>query len=163
MTTIQQQAAQAIRHSQDELAEAIVAQQYARQPEVWERYGAAGHAKSVRDQGYHLTYLIEALSAGEPALFNEYLAWAKVFFAGLKFREDVLRVTLETTRKVLEQRLAAESKPAALEYLDIGLQSLESAPAAVDSFIERNDNPLAGLARILDRTRRPGSISRRRS
>jgi MerR family transcriptional regulator, light-induced transcriptional regulator len=147
MVTIHQLAAQAIRQNQEELAESIVARQYALQPEVWERFGAAGLAKSVRDQGYHLTYLSEALTAGEPALFNEYLAWARVFFAGLKFREDVLQVTLETTRQVLEEMLPRESKPAALEYLDIGVHSLISASTTLESFIENGDNPLAGLAR----------------
>ncbi|MGB8212430.1 MAG: cobalamin-dependent protein [Anaerolineales bacterium] len=146
MPTMQEQAAHAIRERQAELAEAIVARQYARQAEVWEPLGNPGRAKSVRDEGYHLTYLSEALAAGDTALFNEYLAWAKVLFAGLKFREDVLAVTLETTRQVLEEKLPAESRQAALEYLDRGLQSLAGAPARLESYIEA-DAPLARLAR----------------
>ena len=146
MNTIQQQAAQAIRQMQADLAEAAVTRQYALQPEVWLPYGEIGRQHSVRDEGYLLTYLCEALAAGEPALFIEYLAWARVFFAGLKFREDMLPMTLATTRQTLEQMLPAECKPAALEYLDMGLHSLVEAPAALESFIE-HDNPLAGLAR----------------
>jgi hypothetical protein len=38
-----------IRERAGALAEAIVAGQYASQPEVWARFGPAGRAKSVRD------------------------------------------------------------------------------------------------------------------
>ena len=73
MSILQLQAAPTLRTRQAELAEAILARQVALQPSVWERFGAAGRTKSVRDQGSHLTYLSEALNAGEPALFTVYL------------------------------------------------------------------------------------------
>jgi methylmalonyl-CoA mutase cobalamin-binding domain/chain len=146
MSIIHQQAAQAIRENQNALAESIVAHLYESQSVVWKPFGDAGRAKSVRDEGYHLTYLSEALSAEDPALFNEYLSWAKVFFAGLKFREDMLATTIGTTRQVLNETLAPQFKQAVLEYLDIGLASLSSAPSTLVSFIE-TDNPLNDLAR----------------
>jgi methanogenic corrinoid protein MtbC1 len=146
MTTIQQQAAQAICQQQNELAENIVARIYEQQSITWKPFGDPGRAKSVRDEGYHLTYLSEALAAGDPALFTAYLGWAKVFFAGLKFREDMLSTTLEATRQGLEEMLPPEFRPAALKYLDIGLNSLAGASSTLKSFIE-TDNPLADLAR----------------
>jgi methanogenic corrinoid protein MtbC1 len=145
MSTIHQQAAQAIRRQQNELAEAIVALLYERQPEAWKPFGEAGRAKSVRDAGYHLTYLSEALAAGDPALFTAYLAWAKVLFAGLKFREDVLPITLQITHQVLDESLDPAIKPAALEILEFGMASLPGAPSILESFIE-TDHPLSGLA-----------------
>jgi len=90
--------------------------------------------------------LIEALAAGDPVLFNEYLAWVKVLFAGLAFHEDILPATLEYTRQVLDEMLPPECKQAALEYLDIGLNSLPGVPTTLESFIEA-DNLLNGLAR----------------
>ena len=114
MSTSHQQAAQAIREKQNELAEAIVARIYESQSVVWKPFGDPGRAKSVRDEGYHLTYLSESLAAEDPALFNEYLAWAKVFFAGLKFREDMLATTIGTTHQVLDENLAPQVKQAAL-------------------------------------------------
>jgi hypothetical protein len=51
MKTTYQQAAQAIREKQDELAEIIVARQYERQSSVWKPFGDPGCAKSVRHAG----------------------------------------------------------------------------------------------------------------
>lgn len=141
-----QQTAEAIRKNQNELAEIIVARQYESQPSIWKPLGDPGRVKSVRDAGYHLTYLTEALTAADPALFNEYLAWVKVLFAGLKFSEDVLPKTLEYTRQVLDEMLAPPLKLAAFEYLDAGLIAYQHAPSVLVSFIEM-DNPLADLSR----------------
>ena len=144
MLTYYQQAAQFIRQHQTELAETIVTRQYARQGEIWKPFGFPGRGKSVRDEGYHLTYLAEALTAADPVLFIEYLAWAKVLFAGLKFPDEVLPVTLEITRQVLAETCPVELQAAAVEYLDLGLQSLPGAPTTLKSFIAQ-DNPLEGL------------------
>jgi MerR family transcriptional regulator, light-induced transcriptional regulator len=92
-------AAEAIRQRQAELGELITTYQYARQPELWKPLGDPVRAKCLRDMGYHLTYLAEALQAGDPAIFIDYLVWVKVLFDGLEFREDVLPVTLECTRQ----------------------------------------------------------------
>lgn len=146
MTTLHQQAAQSIREKQNELAEAIVARQYENQPSIWKPFGDPGRAKSVRDAGYHLTYLTEALTASDPALFNEYLAWVKVLFAGLNFSEDVLPTTIAYTRQVLDEMLAADLKPVVFAYLDGGLAAHQHAPSMPVSFIEI-DNPLADLSR----------------
>ncbi len=145
MMTTYQQAAQAIHQKQDELAEIIVAHQYERQSSVWKQFGDPGRAKSVRDAGYHLTYLAEALTATNPALFSEYLAWVKVLFAGLNFPENVLPATLECTRQALDEALAPPVKLAAFQYLDAGLKAYQRAPSTLASFIQ-SDHPLAGLA-----------------
>jgi methanogenic corrinoid protein MtbC1 len=145
MNTTYQQASKAIREKQDELAEVIVTRQYERQLAVWKPYGDPGRAKSVRDAGYHLTYLAEALTAADPALFSEYLAWVKVLFAGLKFSDNVLPTTMECTRQALDEALASPLKQAAFEYLDAGLEAYQHAPSTLVSFIE-GDQPLAGLA-----------------
>ena len=144
MTTYQQ-AAQAIREKQNELAEIIVARQYERQSSVWKPFGDSGRAKSVRDAGYHLTYLAESLTATDPALFSEYLAWVKVLFAGLKFPENVLPETIECTRQVLNEALAPPLKLAALEYLEAGMKAYQRAPTTPVSFLE-SEHPLAALA-----------------
>jgi methanogenic corrinoid protein MtbC1 len=144
MSTIYQQAAQAIRQNQNQLAETIVARQYESQSAVWKPFGDPGRAKSVRDAGYHLTYLAEALVAAEPDLFSEYLIWVKVLFAGLKFSKDVLPTTLEFTRQALDEILEPHLKLSAFEYLDSGLAAYQNAPSSLESFI-KPDNPLTDL------------------
>jgi methanogenic corrinoid protein MtbC1 len=135
-----------LRSQEHSLSEAIVELQYARQPEVWKPYGHAGREKSVRDAGYHLSYLAEALDAHDPALFCEYLAWVKVLFAGLKFPEHILPSTLEFTRQVLAEKLPGEIRARALGMLDLGIRSLDDAPLTIPAFIAGNA-PLDVLAR----------------
>ena len=128
------------------LAEAAVDRQYATQPEIWPSYGSPGRAKSVRDAGYHLDYLIEALNAADPSLFTAYLAWVKVLFAGLRFPESVLPSTLACTRQALIEQLPADACAPALEILEAGILSLAGAPATLPSYLT-GDAPLDQLAR----------------
>jgi MerR family transcriptional regulator, light-induced transcriptional regulator len=138
-------AARAIRRRQDELAERIVVCHLQRRPDDWKNLDETGRSKSVRDAGYNLTYLAEALAAGDPALFIDYLAWAKVLFAGLKFPADVISETLECTRQAVTALLEPQDSRAVLEYLDLGHSAVPAAPASPQSFIPP-DAPLADLA-----------------
>jgi len=148
MTSDLLQAAQSIREMHDFLAENIVARQYAQQATVWRSFGDAGRVKSVRDAGYHLTYLAESLGASDPVLFNEYLAWVKVLFNGLKFRSEVIPQTLQFTRQVLDEYLPAHAKQAALTYIDLGLLAFHKAPSTLPSMFESESGALSGTARV---------------
>jgi len=75
MNNLNHQTSQAIRTQSEALAEAIVARQYRLQPEAWQAYDESGRKKSLRDAGYHLAYLSEAIAGGAPALFAT-TAWA---------------------------------------------------------------------------------------
>ncbi len=121
-----------------ELAEKIVELHYQRQPSPWTKLGLAGREKSIRDADYHLAYLEEAIDADDPTLFSEYLAWVKVLFAGLRFPESALHVTLESTRQILDKHLPAAERAAALRILDIGVTAMERAPTSVPSFLQGN-------------------------
>lgn len=85
------------------LAERAVTLQYQRQPDLWRPYGDEGRAKSVRDMGYHLTYLIEAVRAQAPSLFVEYLNWVQELFTHLKFPPDVLPVSVSCLMEALTE------------------------------------------------------------
>ena len=63
--------AQSILNNKQKLAESIIELQYVRQPSVWKPYGHPGREKSVRDAGYHLLYLAEALETEDQGLFIE--------------------------------------------------------------------------------------------
>lgn len=137
--------AQSLRQQEKALAERIVELQYARQPEVWKPYGHPGREKSVRDAGYHLIYLAEALEADDAGLFSEYLAWVKELFTGLKFPDSVLPSTLECTRQVLSEHLPAEIGAPALALLETGIHELAHMSASTASFIDAQA-PLGELA-----------------
>ena len=128
--------------NQQLLAEKIVEAQYARQPQIWKPYEHLGRKKSVRDVGYHLLYLKEALEANDPNLFTEYLVWVKSLFENLGFPANTLTETLVCTRQVLSEALPAEYQQPALEMLDHGANYLGSAQVSPAAFIEP-DNRLA--------------------
>lgn len=125
-----------IQSDRDTLAERIVGRQYTRQPEVWAPLGSEHWEKSVRDAGYHLSYLAEALAASDPSLFGDYVAWVKALFAGLGFSEDVLSTTLACTREVLEERLAPSLHQVLDRYLEAGVNALEEAPITPHSYLD---------------------------
>lgn len=135
----------AIREEQEGLAERIVALQYALKPQRWNRLGDEGRDKSIRDAAYHLSYLVEALEASDPALFTEYVEWVQILFAGLDFSHDVLQTTLACTRDVLKVYLPSEHFKVVDGYLEAGIRVLETGVTGPGSHVE-DDAPLSGLA-----------------
>jgi methanogenic corrinoid protein MtbC1 len=135
------QASQMLRHQQDRLAERIVARQYALQPDRWESLGNVGREKSVRDVGYHLSYLAEAVAARDPLLLEDYIDWVQVLFDGLGFSGDVLQMTLGCAAEVLREEL--EPGPAALPlaYLDRAKERLLRGPTPTTSFLSADAPP----------------------
>jgi methylmalonyl-CoA mutase cobalamin-binding domain/chain len=146
MSERHRKAGQAIAAQRDVLSEEIIARQYGLQPELWKPYGRIGREKSVRDAGYHLTYLSEALATANPALFTDYVAWVNVLFAGLQFPDEVLVTTLDCTRDALQEVLSADLSGVASEYVALGLEHLRKVPATLPTFLKQ-DALLAGLAR----------------
>jgi methanogenic corrinoid protein MtbC1 len=146
MNERQHKAFQALDAQRDGLSEAIVARQYDLQPDLWRPHGSRGREKAVRDVGYHLTYLSEALATANPALFADYVAWVKVLFAGLQFPTDVLVTTLECTRDVIQDSLPSDLNAIVFEYITLGLEHLRQAPAKLPTYLEQ-DAPLSVLAR----------------
>ena len=146
MSELNRAASQAIRAHSEALAQAIVARHYALQPAQWRTYGDEGYQKSLRDTGYHLAYLSEAIAVGAPALFADYIAWVKALFGGLKLPEDAIEQTLESTRLVVREQLAPDMAKLIEEYLMAGLANLRQAATLPPLFVNEN-LPLGGLAK----------------
>ena len=81
MPDLNREAGQTIEAQHRALAEAVVCRQYRLQPGLRERYGEGGRAKCVQDTEYHLAYLAAAVTFSSPALFCDYIAWAKAVLA----------------------------------------------------------------------------------
>jgi MerR family transcriptional regulator, light-induced transcriptional regulator len=145
MGELERRAGQAIEERRQALAEEIVARLYGLQGEVWEPFGRAGREKSVRDAGYHLAYLAEALAAAQPALFVDYVRWVQALFAGLGLAESALPTTLDCTQAVLREDLSDELAEAALPYLEAGRAALQGHAATPPIHIEEGA-PLSELA-----------------
>lgn len=155
------QPAAALRQRGNELAEKIIETQYRLQPEIWKPYGHPGREKSVRDAGYHLAYLAEAVEADDPLLFGEYLAWVKVLFASLNFPESVLPATLDCIRHIIYEELPDGDRETVLDILEAGIRRMEHSPINLPTYLEGHEalDELARnyLAALLEADRRKAS------
>ena len=129
-----------------QLAEAVTSRHYELQPELADRYGAAGRAKCLQDADFHLTYLAEAVSVDLPPLFADYVRWAKIMLEGRGIPQEDLVRNLEVLRDVLVDELPPELAALAGEYVAVGLRQLPAPPSRALPGID-GDGPLAGLAR----------------
>ncbi|MBK8935419.1 MAG: cobalamin-dependent protein [Chloroflexi bacterium] len=112
----------------EHLATEIANHQYARYSQEWSLTKASHFQKSVRDVSYHLDYLTEAIAAGQTALFEDYISWAKALFAGLEFPDSVLPETLDSMRSVLKSSLPKESHAMIDRYILAGMAQCTTAP-----------------------------------
>src|SRR5688500_3555933 len=142
---LNQQASDMITAQRGTLIEPILARQYERHPELIDRYGSTGRDHCRKDVEYHLTYLAEAPAASTPALFAEYIAWAKVMLAGRRIPSSDLAGNLECMGEVLQESLPPELARAACEYLAAGISRLPQLPASLPPLLDESE-PLGKVA-----------------
>ncbi|HEY9285608.1 MAG TPA: cobalamin-dependent protein [Pyrinomonadaceae bacterium] len=136
----------AIEAERESLAAAITARHYELQPELESRYGPAGREKCLQDARYHLSYLAEAVAASSPALFADYVGWAKVMLAARGVPAADLARNIECMREALRRNLRPEAGGVVSEYLDAGLKRLPQSPAELPALLDEA-GPHAELAR----------------
>lgn len=128
------------------LAEAVTARHYEARPELLAKYGEAGRAKCLQDADYHLSYLADAVLAASPALFADYVGWARVMLAARGVVAADLARNLEVMREVVRERLDPAAWPAIEEVFDAALRGLPAAPPELPTLLP-DDAPHAELAR----------------
>lgn len=138
-------AGEALLRAADPLAEWITEQQYSRQPDLMDRFGASGRIRTKMDSLYSLNYLAESVLVQSPVLFTHYVSWLKLLLEGYKVTGEDLRVNLTAMREAIEVQFQHKDKDLVLEYLDLGmnqaLKTVISRPFITD------DNPLAEEAK----------------
>jgi MerR family transcriptional regulator, light-induced transcriptional regulator len=134
-----------LRQQQAAIAAALVDRQFSERPELAVRYGPIGREKCLQDANYHLAYLADAMSAETPALFGNYVAWAKVMLGKRNIPEEDLARHLELTRTMLRETLAGDTGALAVEYVSAGLAQLQSFPVDLPTCLSE-DALHAGLA-----------------
>ena len=138
-------AAKAIDEQRGALAEATVADDYARRAPFLKRYGPGGRDKYIKDAAYHLSFLADAVGTGCPSLFTDYVGWAKVLLTQLRIPAEDLAENLRCTQNALKQLLPRELAEVASGYVDTALQQLPQLPAQLPTLMETTA-PLAQLA-----------------
>ncbi|OKP86494.1 hypothetical protein A3844_13210 [Paenibacillus helianthi] len=78
MLTDQQNAGERLKVLAEQLAEEVTLRQYERQPELRQRFGPSGMARTKQDSLYHLRYLAQSVALDSPLLFINYIVWLKV-------------------------------------------------------------------------------------
>ena len=145
MANLPMQASQMISNHLTELSQIAVSKQYEHQSEFWKHYDPEGYSKSIRDAGYHFSYLAEALAVNDNTLFIDYVAWAKVLFTGLKFPANILPTTLHFMKQAIENTIQPDFAAIANSFINIAMDHLASVSEFPESFI-RPDNPFFELA-----------------
>lgn len=119
-----ERAAEALLQRKDELARNIVADVYADDPALLERYGERGRAKCLQDTRYNLEHLAPALALDEPAMFTGYVRWLADLLAAYGIPAAEIRRSLELTRARLAAELPHEEAQAAAAIIDAGMDAL---------------------------------------
>jgi methanogenic corrinoid protein MtbC1 len=145
MKPIHAQAGEAILGQRAEIAAAVVEREFARHPELSERYGAIGREKSLQDAGYHLSFLAQALTLNNAALFVDYVAWVKVMLSQRKVLASDLAFHLECFADVLREKLPAEYGSLAVEYIDSAVRAMPAMSDDLPTFLHAGE-PLSPLA-----------------
>ena len=146
MSTTNQTLGKGIETRKDELANLIVDEQWARNPQFKDQYGETGHAKCVQDVKYNLSYLSQAIASDSPPLFSTYIDWVNTLFQGLKIPTHELSESLEITGIILQQHFPdGDSVPIIEHFIDMGLQHLREFPVALSSFLDESQ-PYSALA-----------------
>lgn len=129
----------------ESLAQAVVDRHYLLHPELEMRFGPAGRRKCVADTCRHIAYLAEALAVSRPALFRDYVAWAKVLLAGRGVPADDFAQNLSATTLVLSERLSSDAAGVACSYVNAAILELPQMPATLPTAIAQG-MPLTLLA-----------------
>lgn len=135
------------------IARSVVDAEFRSRPELEERYGEQGRRKCEKDALYHLSYLAEAVNAGAPELFVEYVAWARSVLEGRAISCDDLVVNLRFLRDAIAQELPADQAGAVTAYIEHGIIALESSvdSAARDATSAEHDSHAELAAVYLER------------
>jgi methanogenic corrinoid protein MtbC1 len=139
------QAGTAVAARRGELAEQLVAREIERHPQLAQRHGAAARAKSLQDAGDHLAHLAEALAHDRPALFVDYVAWARIVLVQRGIAAADLAFHLACMAEVLRARLPAGLGAAAAAVVDAAVAALPGMPDELPSFLH-DAAPLSPLA-----------------
>jgi methanogenic corrinoid protein MtbC1 len=130
--------------SKEEIAHQALEVFYQRNPAYHQKYGERGREKAYEDWLFHLSYLSSAVSANEPNLFVDYLAWCKMLFRSLNFPEQHFIESIEILHEIFKDDRTDTGRKMS-EYLEIGLGKFTELPSEINSFMHQ-DSELGVLA-----------------
>ena len=145
MQSVNLLAFQSIVGQRDLIANRMVDRLYSQRPDLASRYGDAGRTKFVKDAKYHLGGLADAIAAGQPQLFTDYVAWAKVVLHARGIPVQDLAESLESCRQTIDEVLPRSQAAVAEQFLLESLGRLPTLPSVTTCYLSA-DQPLTELA-----------------
>jgi methylmalonyl-CoA mutase cobalamin-binding domain/chain len=127
------------------LADAAVAFEFGRNARLRARYGPAGRIKSRENAVYHFLFLADALDADSPALFEDYIGWAKVLLEQRGVRSEDFGCHLTCMADALSAQMPLPVASAAVAMIEGALAELPAMPSITRSLIDPGQ-PLFSLA-----------------
>jgi len=128
---LNREVSQALDARRGALAAAVTERQFEARPDLLERYGERGRHHCHKDAEYHLSYLADSIASDSPALFADYVDWARVMLSSRGIPAGDLASNLEILCEVLRRELPGEPGEVASEYVAAGLRSLGRTAAPV--------------------------------
>lgn len=116
------------------------------QDDLVECMGSATGTDRHDDPRRHLEVLTEAVDSGQPALFHDHIAWAKVSHAQHGDPVQALRASIERLVEELEARAGEYAEPLVAPVAEI-LERFDMLPVGSSSCLDPGDDPHAVLAR----------------
>jgi methanogenic corrinoid protein MtbC1 len=123
-----------VRMRLDELAQEITRRHMEQRPDVFARYPEIGKQRCFEDARFHLRYLAAAVEAESPAMFADYVGWAKIMLASRNIPPDDLADNLAILADVVGGGILAGST--AVAYVREAIAALPSMPDDVPSFLD---------------------------
>lgn len=125
-----------LRENSPAITEHVISREYERRPELVERYGERGRAFYKRDNDYHVSFLAEAIANEDPALFVDYVTWARSMLTSHGVLLEDLVKNLQLLKEAIEDQLGDPDSVARIcGPIDLALAQLPSIPEAPPSFM----------------------------
>lgn len=143
--SIQLQASQAIVNRQVGIAEALVEREFARHPDLAQRYGERARERALQNAGSHLSFLAQALALNSQEVFNHYIAWAKVMLDRRTVLPIGLGLHLQYLVEILREMLPEELSAPAAKVVTVAMREIPALPQTIPTFLH-DGAPLSRLA-----------------
>jgi len=109
-----------LKEHREAIAQRVTSLYFEDHPQLEQRWKGA-RQKCTEDNRYHLDYLCEALSFGQPDLFTEYVTWVAVLLDRLNIPGEALASNLVLLQAVVSSTLQGNEAVLAAAYLDRAL------------------------------------------
>ncbi|MDZ7807045.1 MAG: cobalamin-dependent protein [Gracilimonas sp.] len=135
-----------LKDARHELAQVITELHFKNNPELEQQYGEKGRQKCYEDAVYHISYLEQAVRVKSSVLFSNYLDWARTMLKERGIPESDLIDNISFMKEAIQQKLPKDEAQKLVEFIDIGLNSLQSNPHRNKTYLNPGE-PLAEEAK----------------